>query len=148
MQNTFWQYFTVYSSSMVKFIFGPLAGAGFGLPAWITALLTVAGMMTAVVVCTYTGSPLRNWFLQRFFPNRKLFTKRNRLIVRIWRKYGIFGVAALSPLTFTPIGGTLIAVSFGERKSKILIFMLISAFFWGFVFSFAVSFLGTEVLKF
>ena len=148
MENIFWQYFTVYSSSIVKFIFGPLAGIGFGLPIWVTALLTVAGMMTAVLVFTYAGIPLRNWFLHRFFPNRQLFTKRNRRIVRIWRKYGIFGVALLTPLTFTPIGGTLIAVSFGEHKSKILIFMLVSAFFWAFFFSFAISFLGTEVFKF
>jgi len=65
--------------------------------------------------------------------------------VKIWRKYGIWGVAALTPILFTPIGGTMIAVSFGEKKPKILLAMLLSASLWSVILCGAIVIAGKEV---
>ncbi|MDL5045999.1 hypothetical protein QQ054_08125 [Oscillatoria amoena NRMC-F 0135] len=64
----------------------------------------------------------------------------------MWRKYGLAGVALLTPLIFTPIGGTILAVAFGSPKDKILIYMFISAVFWAVMFSTLIYLFGNTVL--
>ncbi len=139
------KYFTVFAWTMVKFIFGPVLSAIFNISFLPSVFLTVGGMMTSVVLFTYAGRAIRQWWLRKFHQNRVLFTPKKRRMVRIWRKYGIWGVAVLTPLIFTPIGGTMIAVSFGEKKHKILLTMLISATFWALVFCSLIVILGKEV---
>jgi membrane protein DedA with SNARE-associated domain len=132
----------VYLLSMVKFIFGPLAGYGAKLQLVTTILATIGGMMTAVIAFTYFGTWLRTRLLKRFFTNKKTFSSRSRKFVVLWRKYGLVGVAVLTPLLLTPIGGTILAVSSGSPKQKIIIYMLISACFWGITLSVATYFFG------
>ena len=136
----------VYFSSMLKFIFGPLGGFAAGLELVTTILVTVAGMMTVVVSFTYAGTWIREKIIHRFFGKRKRFTQNNRKFAHIWKKYGLFGVAALTPVLLTPIGGTLLALSSGSPKEKIIIFMFVSASVWSVVFSVAIYFLGNEFL--
>lgn len=139
------KYLTVFVWTMVKFIFGPVLSALFNISFFPSVLLTVGGMMASVILFTFAGRAIRQWWLLKFQQNRILFTPRKRRMVRIWRKYGIWGVAALTPLIFTPIGGTMIAVSFGEKKYKIILTMLISAIFWALVFCSLIVILGKEV---
>jgi hypothetical protein len=61
---------------------------------------------------------------------RKLFTRRNRRIVKIWKRYGLFGIAAITPIILSIPIGTLVANSLESDKKKILIYMLFSTFFW------------------
>jgi hypothetical protein len=136
----------VYFSSMLKFIFGPLGGFAAGLELVTTILVTVAGMMTVVFSFTYAGTWLREKVIHRFFGKRKIFSQNSRKFVRIWKKYGLVGVALLTPVLLTPIGGTLLAVSSGSPKEKIIIFMFVSASVWSILLSVAVYFLGNEFL--
>ncbi|HMG93688.1 MAG TPA: hypothetical protein VK589_26705 [Chryseolinea sp.] len=136
----------VYLSSMLKFIFGPLGGYAVGLELVTTILATVAGMMTVVLSFTYAGSWLRDNVIHRFFGKRKKFSESSRKFVRIWKKYGLVGVAALTPIFLTPIGGSILAVSSGSPKEKIILFMFVSASVWAVIFSVAVYFFGNEYL--
>jgi uncharacterized membrane protein (DUF106 family) len=139
------KYFTVYALSMLKFIFGPTMGTTFGFHWTVTAIITVAGMMTSVVLFSLMGNKAKNWIMKRFQRNRRLFTPRNRKTVNIWRKYGLTGVAFLTPILLTPIGGTILAVSFGEAKGKIFLYMLCSAVFWGILMSVIAHYFGDWV---
>lgn len=139
MLNEFVEYLAVFASSMFKFILGPLLSKGFGFTIWETWLLTAGGMMASVFVfSSFFGKKIHKWFISVFYKNRKLFTKRNRRIVKVWRTFGLIGVAFLTPILLTPIGGTLVATSFGEHRGRIFKYMLFSAIFWGFIISFAV----------
>lgn len=129
------KYLTVYLSSMVKFIAGPVTGLATGLTYWESVLISVFGMMTSVLILTLVGPKLRQWVKRRFGGQQKRFTKRNRIFVRIWRRWGIIGVSFLTPLLLTPIGGALLANAYSGKRSKILLYMLISAVFWSFVLS-------------
>lgn len=137
----------VYFFSMVKFIFGPLGGYASGLTLVTTILATVAGMMTVVLLFAFFGDFMRNQIMNRFFPKRKRFSDRNRKFILLWRKYGLAGVAALTPLVLTPIGGTLLAIVFGTPKNKLIFYMFISASVWSVVFSTLVYFFGNEVVN-
>jgi dipeptide/tripeptide permease len=127
MSENIVEYISVFLSSSFKFVFGPLQGKAYGLPWLLTAGLTAAGMMLSVVLFTYFGQYLK----QRFFKTKKIFTPANRRKVTLWRRYGIIGVALFTPLLLTPIGGTLVANAFGEKKEKIFFWMSIFATIWG-----------------
>lgn len=139
---------TVYFSCMLKFIFGPLGGYAAGFPLITTILVTVAGMMTVVFLFTFFGNWFRVKVIGRFFKKRNRFSLNNRRFVTIWKRYGLIGVAALTPIFLTPIGGTILAVSSGSPKEKIILYMFISACIWSIIFSCALYFFGNEVLKY
>ncbi len=132
----FIDYLVVFAMSMFKFVFGCVGGAVRNFSFLETVLVTILGMMTSVIIFTFFGLAIRNWFFIAFKRKRKVFSKRSRKIVKIWRKYGIVGVAFLTPILFSPIGGTLIAVSFGEKKQRIFFHMLWSAIFWAIILSY------------
>ena len=136
----------VFLSSMLKFVFGPLAGYAAKLNLLTTIVSTIGGMMTAVVAFTYFGNFLRERVFKRFFQNRKKFTPRNRKITILYKKYGLGGIAFLTPILLTPIGGTLIAVSFGSPKEKIILYMFISGVAWAIIFSSLIYFFGNKIL--
>jgi len=132
----------VFLSSAIKFIFGPLAGYKLHLHFVTTFLATVGGMMLSVVAFTYFGDWLRHKLLNRFFRNKDEHPEKKKWYSNFLKKYGLTGIAVLTPLFLTPIGGTILAVSLGKPKEKILIFMLISALMWALVLTSIIYALG------
>ena len=135
----------VYFSCMLKFIFGPAGGYAVGLHPVTTILTTVAGMMTVVFLFTFAGKWIRTRIFGRF-KRKKPDLKKAERFEKIWKRYGLVGVALLTPVILTPIGGTLLAVSSGSPKDKIIIYMFISASFWSVVISMGIYVFGNEVL--
>lgn len=135
----------VYFPSMLKFFLGPLSGYALKLNLFTTILSTVAGMMTVVIAFAFAGDWIKKNLMNRFFPHRKKISDSSKRFVTLWRKYGIAGVAFLTPLVLTPIVGCLIAVSFGASKNKLIFYMFISAAFWASVFSTGIYLFGNNV---
>ena len=132
------KYLSVVVASTIKFIGGPLSGVALGLGWLETAICTVLGMMTSVIVVTYAGALIQT-LIQRYRTTPpKRFTKRTRMAIRIWQRSGLVGIALLTPVILTPIGGTLLALSFGVKRGLLLLYMLISAVFWAVVQTLAV----------
>jgi hypothetical protein len=133
----FGKYFTVIALTALKFFNGPIAGIILNLT-WIeTALCSIIGMMAMVVLICFIGLEARILIKKYRKTEPKLFSKRTRFAVKIWLKLGIWGIAFFTPLIFTPIGGTLLALSFKVPIPKILFSMLVFAVFWGVVITFA-----------
>jgi hypothetical protein len=134
----------VYLSSMLKFILGPIGGYAAGLHIITTMVVTILGMMTIVFLLTYSGNWLKEKVLSKFM--KKKDGGHEKRFVHIWKKYGLTGVALLTPVILTPIGGTLLALSSGSPKERIIIYMALSAVFWAVVFSVIIYFFGNQVL--
>jgi hypothetical protein len=128
-------FFGIYTMCMFKFIAGPVLGAaaGYSIPEMV--LVTILGMMTTVVGLTYLGELLRVQYKNIFKPPKKYFTKSNRRIISIRKKFQPLAIAFIAPLIFSPIGGTIIMNSLGIKKRKILTYMLFSSIFWAIFFS-------------
>jgi hypothetical protein len=129
----FAKYIPVVLASMLKFFGGPLTGAALGLTWPETATCTVIGMMTSVVLVLFAGALLRQ-IARRF--NKKparMFSTRTRQAVRIWQRTGLAGIAFLTPLILSPIGGAALAVSFRVSRPRILLYMLVSGIGWAVV---------------
>src|SRR4029079_14233227 len=106
MWEDVYKYVIVFGLSMIKFLLGLTAGELYKLPFLVTAALTVGGMMASVILFTsFLGKYFHQWVMKTFFKNQKLFTSGNRRKIMIWNKYGLLGVALLTPILFSPIGG-------------------------------------------
>lgn len=136
----------VYVPSMLKFIFGPLAGYAAGLNLITTIIGTSGGMMTVVVLITYFGDWFRKNVLDRFSRKKKDPNPQPGRFALMVKKFGIPGVAFFTPILLTPIGGAVLAVSMGGPRPKILLYMLLSSLFWAVVFSSAIYFFGQKVI--
>jgi len=133
MLAEFLKYISVYLLSTVKFFGGPLAGVAMGLSFVETYGLTVAGMMTSVVLFSVIGNAVhQRYVLRQRAKNKKMFNKKNRRIVKVFRRFGMSGIAFLTPILLTPIVGTVLATVLGVSKKRIVLHMLWSAIFWGF----------------
>ncbi|PZX60177.1 hypothetical protein LV84_00447 [Algoriphagus ratkowskyi] len=130
----------IYFLCWFKFIAGPVLGSAAGYSVLKTVLVTVAGMMTSVMISTLVGRKFKKLYESYFTAKPKLiFSKKNRRIVQVWRRYGAIGIAFFTPLLFTPIGGTLLMVSFGMKKRNIYLHMMWSACLWAVVFSLTID---------
>ena len=127
------RYASVILASAIKFFGGPLAGLALGL-SWVeTAICTTLGMMLSVLVVTYAGAALQALLARYRSQKPKLFSSRTRLAVRIWKRAGMAGIAFLTPLLLTPIGGTALAVSFRVNRGQLFGYMLVSGILWAVV---------------
>lgn len=129
----------IYFLCWFKFIAGPVfaSAAGYGIVE--TILVTVAGMMSSVFVFSLIGIKFKKYLeLRRKFPKPR-FSKKNRRLVTIWGKYGKVGIAFLTPIFLTPIGGTLILISFGTKKRHIYLHMFWSAVLWATIFTLSID---------
>lgn len=133
------KYFTVYFLSGLKFIFGPAFGVANDLPVLATIILTALGMMTTIYLFTFFGDELRTFF-GRFKKNKRVFSKKSRRFVKLWRKFGLKGLCLLTPLVLTPPGGGLLVNLLGSKKRLILKWMWISAFLWSTVLTLIVKY--------
>lgn len=132
------KYISVVLASMLKFVAGPLAGIALSLTWWETAICTVVGMMLSVVIFVFLGTAIQQLISRYRKKKPRLFSKRTRLAVKVWKKSGMTGIAILTPLLFTPIGGTLIAVSFKVPRLTIILQMLLWGVVLGVIITFAV----------
>ncbi len=69
-------------------------------------------------------------YIEKKDVTKKVFTKRNRSIVKIWKKYGLYGIAFLTPVILSIPIGTIIANSLVDNRKKIMLYMFVSLLFW------------------
>ena len=134
------KYISVFLLSMVKFFGGPLAGVSMGLSFGVTLALTVTGMMTSVLIISGVGTMFSNWYLeQRRRKQKPVFSKKSRRLVKVWQRFGMRGIAFLTPLILSPIIGTVVATVLGATQRQIILNMFWSALFWGVTFTFVLK---------
>ena len=139
---------TIYVLCMFKIIFGPTMGYAAGLSPLLTVLITVAGMMTTVLIFTFFGEMIREKILGRFIKPKKVFTKKNRRFVKIWRKYGELGVAFLTPILLSPPGGSIIAMALGGSRKKTIGYMFLWSVVWSTVITYTFYYSGDALRDF
>lgn len=131
-------YLGVMIATGLKFIAGPITGFGLGLTWYETVIFTWIGAMLTISLTLSMGKIIID-FIGRFRKKKSvLFSKRVRYAVQVWQKFGIKGIAALTPLIFTPIGGSLLALSFKVSLPRVIFFMAISSFLWALLYTGAI----------
>ena len=125
--------------SAFKLMMGvPFALFAYGYSFVETVIMTSFGGILGVIVFTYFSEwILKIWkrFIKKTstgLPGKKkqIFNRRNRLIVKIKRKYGIMGIAFISPSLITIPIGTFILVRYFHNKKKIIVYESAAVVFW------------------
>jgi uncharacterized membrane protein len=137
------KYLIIYTLSGLKIIFGPTLGMAYGFNVVETALISWLGMMTTVYILSYFGTEIRTLTVRVFGKKKqkkKVFTPRKRRFVKIWKTYGVMGIAFLTPVLLSPPGGTILANAFGGKREDIIRWMWIFGGFWSFTLTLLVKY--------
>jgi hypothetical protein len=114
---------------------------------YVMALLSSCiGAILGSVVFTYLSAGILKWWArlkERWFPSKKpkkIFTSGNRRIIRIKRRFGLAGIAVITPVLLSIPIGAFLAERFYKDKKKVILYLSISGVVWCFVFYFAFLF--------
>ncbi|MNK28062.1 hypothetical protein D3C87_464310 [compost metagenome] len=131
-------YFSLFGLSMIKFMFAPFSGPLMQLNFLETYLSCIAGAIAAAFIFYFSSE----YFMIRAHKKRKTllhisitngtplkykprFTRFNKLIVKLKRRFGIYGIAFYAPLFLSvPIGSIVTAKFYGKEKRTFPLILL------------------------
>ena len=143
--------------SGIKFLFAPLISIGYGFNYFQTVIFTTIGGILGIlffyffskwiirqyskfcpiVFSYFTGEKVERAkkILNCDQPPKKKFTRKNKIIINLRRKYGFFGIIFLTPVLLSIPIGAFLAQKYYSKKANVLIYMSISVVLWSFLIS-------------
>jgi putative small multi-drug export protein len=107
---------------------GIITGVAVGLSPALSGAVSITSALAGVTLVVAVGGRLQ----QLIYRSRQLAKRRER-VERVWKRYGIPGLALQAPLLTGPLLATLLALSLGAPPRPLLLWMLASVVFWGVV---------------
>ena len=159
--STLFKYLLIMAISSIKFLIAPPISFEIGLSflqTWITTTLGgLAGVLfffflskgiivmyrrflAAIVkqyltyICTYVR---QHDLLPK--PKKRIFTYRNKAIVRMRRRYGLLGIIILTPILLSIPLGTFLAIKYYPRQKNLLAYLSLSVMVWSLLMSSAMT---------
>lgn len=139
--------------SAVKFITAAPLASAYGFEYWETLLITSTGGLAGVTFFFQ----LSKWTLRAFKKTReniqkvssnpiestknnttvkkKIFTWKNKFIVKTVRRFGLAGIAFITPVVLSIPLGTFIAFRYFNNKNKVYTYLSLAVFFWSVLLS-------------
>lgn len=130
----------------VKFLFAPFEAERYGMNFRDSFLITTGGGAFGIFVFYFAGHYISEWWkrntakVKSFFTrrpitdftgeNRRIFTRGNKRIIRIKNKFGLAGIAFITPCLISIPIGTLVAVGIYRKRRPVLLYLLISLVLW------------------
>lgn len=74
------------------------AGFAFGLSPWVIFFASVTGGLIGVFVAAFLGNKIRALF-HKNKPSKELAEKKHPVILKLWNKYGMFGLGFLGTIS-------------------------------------------------
>ena len=118
---------------------GIFTGVALGLHPVLSGIISVVSALVGVTLVVLAGERLQG----RIYRSRRLARRRER-IERVWKRYGIPGVALQAPLLTGPLLATVLALGLGAPPRPLLGWMIASIVLWGVVLTGAAA-LGVSV---
>jgi hypothetical protein len=145
--------------SSLKFAASPFLATGYDLNYIQTFLSTTTGGILGVLFFFYASKWITIWITtyknQLFFlfginrrseddellpEKKKIFTWKNKLIVLTVRRFGLIGIALLTPPLFSIPLGTLIAARYFRNPKQVVGYLCASVVLWSVILSSVVIF--------
>lgn len=141
-------YGTVVGLSMMKLVLGPIAARGFGLNPLESVVCSALGMIATALVIGTVGDRVRAFVASMRGDDPAAPDAGRRVPPRVraaFERYGVIGIAVLTPLLLSPPGGALAAVALGVPRTRMMFAMSVAAFIGATVYTVAIYAFG-EVL--
>ncbi len=132
--------------SAVKFVLAPFEAERYHFNFWKATFITSIGGWIGVFFFYYAGVKFLVWWqhgvalLKSFFikksiqsKKKKVFTRSSRFIIRIKMRFGIIGIAFITPSLISIPIGSIVAANFYKKKKGVLLYFIISVFIWSLV---------------
>jgi len=99
--------------------------------------LCMAGGIAGNIVFTYLSAAIlkaiHNYRVRRGkVHSKKIFNRFNRTVIKVKQKFGLTGIAFVSPMFLSTPLGAFIAEKFFKDKKKIILYFTVSDIFWCF----------------
>lgn len=103
-----------------------------------------SGGIAGNIIFTYLSAgiikAIHNYRLKRnLIHRRRIFTKFNRRVIRIKQRFGLAGIALITPIIGTPVGAFL-AERFFRNKRRVIVYLSLSVIFWSLLLYFMILF--------
>lgn len=97
-------------------------------------LLTMIGGIIGIIIFTQIGLDLERWLVNKFPNWFKRFTFKNRILVKLRRNFGIWGISFLTPILLGIPVGVALCLTLTTDKRKIIRPMIFSLVIWTLIF--------------
>lgn len=131
----------------------PAAVSLFGFNFWKVLTVTCLGSFTGIFIFTYVSAAFLKWWEKikhRYFYKRqqtKIFTKTNRFVIKIRKRFGLWGIALFIPLGLSIPLGAFIAEKFYKDKKKIILVLSLALVIWNTIIYFLMLFFYDSIRK-
>jgi len=127
---------TILSSSVKFAMTFPLAILQFKFDFFETILWTNLGGAIGIYFFAYLSDKLISWWKRTFRPkSKKVFSKKNRRIIRVKQRYGLIGIALITPLLLSIPVGTFLMVRYYHRSRYRFASLVASNIVWSLIYS-------------
>lgn len=137
-------YSSIFGLSMIKFMFAPFGGPRLGLTFTETYLSSISGAIFAAIIFYFSSE----YFLKRAHVSRKkkiqqaletgipLKKKKNstffnKIIVRLKRRFGIYGISLFAPFVMSVPLGSIVSAKFYGKDKRTFPLMIVGICFTG-----------------
>jgi hypothetical protein len=108
-------------------------------------LVSCGGGITGNIVFTHLSAALlkgiHNFRLKRgLIHKKKVMTRFNRRVITVKQKFGLAGIAFITPILLSTPVGAFLAERFFKDKKKIIIYLSAASVFWGLTLYFILLF--------
>ncbi|HTL83178.1 MAG TPA: hypothetical protein VL651_15800 [Bacteroidia bacterium] len=135
--------------SSVKFLFAPFEAERYDFNFGQSFAVTTIGGIVGIMVFYYAGTNIAMWWrhvkaiIKSIFlrkpaavierkPSRN-FTRNRRFVVRVKMKFGLTGIAVITPCIISIPIGTIIAAQFFRRRKPVLLYLTTSLVLWSLI---------------
>jgi len=95
-------------------------------------LVAGSGGIFGNIIFTNLSAAILRWienYREKRNIHKKVFTKTTRRMIRIKQRFGLAGIAAITPLISQPIGA-FFAEKFFKDKKKVILYLSVSVIIW------------------
>lgn len=109
---------------------------------FMALLSSCTGAVFGSILFTYLFAGILKWWdrvKEGLFSSKhpkKIFTKFNRRVIRIKHRFGLTGIAILTPIFLSIPIGAFLAERFYKDKKKVILYLSVSAIAWCFALYF------------
>ncbi len=123
--------------SSIKHMMGGVAAAGYAYTYLETFCYTAIGGILGVAFFIFLSQTAQNLF-QYIFPNKRKkikpkFSRFSRFVVWVKQRFGLAGIAFITPWFLTVPVGTMISCGLYRDKRKVFIYQSVSILIWSLI---------------
>lgn len=98
-------------------------------------IVTSLGGICGNIIFTHLSAAIIKWIhtyrvKKHKIHSKKIFTKFNRRIIRLKNRFGLAGIAAITPILLSTPLGAFLAERFFKDKRKIILYLSAATIFW------------------